>query len=120
MTAKNVCYIQTLCRGFEEGQFEHSGENNYISIAALEATLVNGEKEGEEKSTVTSDYAAIMPMIQGFKAIAYTDDSKIVTKTLVNLNCIRQLRKLSKTYILFLHNTMVVLLNWQIYCVSIM
>ncbi len=55
-------------------------------------------------------------MIQGFKAIAYTDDSKIVTKTLVNLNCIRQLRKLSKTYILFLHNTMVVvLLNWQIY-----
>ena len=34
----------------------------------------------EEKSTVTSDYAAIMPMIQGFKAIAYTDDSKIVTK----------------------------------------
>ena len=61
------------------------GENNYISIAALEATLVNGEKEGEEKSTVTSDYAAIMPMIQGFKAIAYTDDSKIVTKTLVNL-----------------------------------
>ena len=42
--------------------------------------MVNGEKEGEEKSTVTSDYAAIMPMIQGFKAIAYTDDSKIVTK----------------------------------------
>ena len=38
------------------------------------------KKEGEEKSTVTSDYAAIMPMIQGFKAIAYTDDSKIVTK----------------------------------------
>ena len=56
------------------------GKDKYISIAALEATLANGEKEGEEKSTVTSDYAAIMPMIQGFKAIAYTDESKIVTE----------------------------------------
>ena len=64
----------------KKGNLSTPGENNYISIAALEATLVNGEKEGEEKSTVTSDYAAIMPMIQGFKAIAYTDDSKIVTK----------------------------------------
>lgn len=63
----------------KKGNLSTPGENNYISIAALEATLVNGEKEGEEKSTVTSDYAAIMPMIQGFKAIAYTDDSKIVT-----------------------------------------
>ena len=95
-------------------------KTNYISIAALEATLVNGEKEGEEKSTVTSDYAAIMPMIQGFKAIAYTDDSKIVTKNTCKPELYKTVRKLSKTYILFLHNTMVVLLNWQIYCVSIM
>ena len=65
----------------KKGNLSTLGENNYISIAALEATLINGEKESEEKSTVTSDYAAIMPMIQGFKAIAYTDDSKIVTKS---------------------------------------
>ena len=64
----------------KKGNLSTPGKDKYISIAALEATLANGEKEGEEKSTVTSDYAAIMPMIQGFKAIAYTDESKIVTE----------------------------------------
>ena len=32
----------------KKGNLSTPGENNYISIAALEATLVNGEKEGEE------------------------------------------------------------------------
>lgn len=55
----------------EKNNLSYPGKNeedpNYISIAAIEGTLAN------EEGTVTSDYAAIMPVVQNLKAIAYND-----------------------------------------------
>ena len=55
----------------EKNNLSYPGKNeeapNYISIAAIEGTLAN------EEGTVTSDYAAIMPVVQNLKGIAYND-----------------------------------------------
>ena len=52
--ANNEVEYKISVEDLKKGNLSTLGENNYISIAALEATLINGEKEGEEKSTVTS------------------------------------------------------------------
>lgn len=49
----------------KKGNLSIPGVDGYISVAALEGTLAN------EEGTVTSDYAAIMPVVQNLKAIAY-------------------------------------------------
>ena len=55
----------------EKNNLSYPGKNeeapNYISIAAIEGTLAN------EEGTVTSDYAAIMPVVQNLKGIAYNN-----------------------------------------------